>query len=451
MESIQLLVKAAHWNRIYLKEVAKVQNGYAFSSDYFTKSEGMPLIRIRDIDSYTTVDKFNGKYNQDFVVKKGDILIGMDGDFKTARWKGENGLLNQRVCRIIPCSKDYNDKFLVFCLQPFLDAIHAETSSVTVKHISSKTIEEIPLPLPPKKEQDAIVSKIEELFSGIEKGIESLFTAQQQLKTYRQSVLKWAFEGKLTNSLNYDSNDLPEDYDLTIAAEDEAGYKMEKNHRNQNNHINHSSDKGKLPKGWKWVKISDISHINPKLPNKENINEDLEIQFLPMKLVEEIVNKIHLDEIKTFKAVQKKSYTPFINGDIIFAKVTPCMENGKIAIVENLKNGIGYGSSEFHVLRCSKDVLNKYVFYFLVQDHFRNEAQNAMTGAVGLRRVPKQFIENHAIPLPPTTEQNEIVEAIESRLSVADKMEESINQSLQQAEALKQSILKKAFEGRLIS
>ncbi len=74
-----------------------------------------------------------------------------------------------------------------------------------------------------------------------------------------------------------------------------------------------------------------------------------------------------------------------------------------------------------------------------------------MTGAVGLRRVPKQFIENYDIPLPPIEEQNEIIQEIESRLSVADKMEESIIQSLQQAEALRQSILKKAFEGRLIN
>jgi len=277
-----------------------------------------------------------------------------------------------------------------------------------------------------------------------------LLTAKEQLKKYRQSVLKWAFEGKLTNGLNGVLHDLPDEHDLSIAAEPETEYRVERNQKNQKNQKNHSSDKGELPEGWKRVKIQDVASVNPKLPKKDEINIDLEIQFLPMKLVEEIINKIHLAETRLFKEVQKGSYTPFVDGDIIFAKVTPCMENGKIAVVEYLKNGIGYGSSEFHVLRCAKDVLNKYLFYFLVQDRFRNEAQNAMTGAVGLRRVPKQFIENHLIPLPPIIEQNKIVEAIESRLSVADKMEESITQSLQQAEALKQSILKKAFEGKLI-
>ena len=193
----QLLVKADHWNRIYLKDVAIVQNGFAFNSSSFVKTKGMPLIRIRDIDKLTTEDRFNGDYSNDYIVKKGDLLIGMDGDFKAAIWKGENALLNQRVCMIIPNSKNYDFKFLFICLQPYLNAINSETSSVTVKHLSSRTIEEIPLPFPSLSEQRSIVYKIEELFSDLENGRQQLLTAQQQLKVYRQSLLKAAFEGAL--------------------------------------------------------------------------------------------------------------------------------------------------------------------------------------------------------------------------------------------------------------
>ena len=204
-----------------------------------------------------------------------------------------------------------------------------------------------------------------------------------------------------------------------------------------------------MPKGWKQNAIKDVTEMNPKIPNREHIDCEMEVQFLPMKLVEAIINKIHLSEIRKYQEVLKGSYTPFIDGDIIFAKVTPCMENGKIAIVDKLKNGIGFGSSEFHVLRAGFKLTKEYIFYYLVQDRFRSEAANEMTGAVGLRRVPKQFIENYIIPLPSLTEQGEIVQEIESRLSVADKIEESITQSLQQAEGLRQSILKKAFEGNI--
>jgi len=267
------------------------------------------------------------------------------------------------------------------------------------------------IPIPPLPEQLAIVAKIEELLSNLENGRQQLQTAQQQLKVYRQSLLKWAFEGKLTNK---------------------------------------NVKVGELPKRWKQVQIKEVAEMNPKIPDRENISKQMEVQFLPMKLVEEIINKIHLTEMRRYEDVLKGSYTPFINGDVIFAKVTPCMENGKIAIVDNLKNGIGFGSSEFHVLRAGDKVMSKFIFYYLVQDRFRHEAANEMTGAVGLRRVPKQFIENYSFPLPSLEEQRLIVSELESKLTVCDKIEETISQSLQQAETLRQSILKQAFEGKLV-
>ena len=123
----------------------------------------------------------------------------MDGDFVASKWAGEKALLNQRVCKVTLTSDLFDEGFLYLCLQPYLNAINAETSSVTVKHLSSKTIEEIPLPLPPLMEQQCIVFKIEELFSELDKGVESLKTARAQLDFYRQAVLKHAFEGKLTD------------------------------------------------------------------------------------------------------------------------------------------------------------------------------------------------------------------------------------------------------------
>jgi type I restriction enzyme S subunit len=103
-----LLAKADHWKRIPLAHVAKVQNGFAFSSSQFTKDDGLPLIRIRDIDNDTTENKYKGEFDKEYVVKKDDILVGMDGDFHATRWNGPKGLLNQRVCRIIPTSPSFS-------------------------------------------------------------------------------------------------------------------------------------------------------------------------------------------------------------------------------------------------------------------------------------------------------------------------------------------------------
>jgi len=360
------------------------------------------------------------KYNEliNFKVQPNDLIVscsGTLGRIAQIPTNAKEGIINQALLRIRLVDDIILIKYFLFFFrsEQFQRKIFDQSQGTAMTNlIGIKDFKEIEFSLPPLPEQHRIVAKIEELFSSLDKGIESLKTAQKELVIYRQSVLKWAFEGKLTNKNVVD---------------------------------------GELPKGWKVKLISDVAKINPVLPDKGSIDRNLEIQFLPMKLVEEIVNKIHLTETRKFIDVLKGSYTPFIDGDIIFAKVTPCMENGKIAIVNNLKNRIGFGSSEFHVLRCSEEILNRYLHRFIVQDVFRNQAQRAMTGAVGLRRVPKQFIENYSIPIPPTiVEQNKIIEEIESRLSVCDKIEEIISTSLLQAEALRQSILKKAFEGKLV-
>ncbi|AXR63482.1 restriction endonuclease subunit S [Leptospira mayottensis] len=199
---------------------------------------------------------------------------------------------------------------------------------------------------------------------------------------------------------------------------------------------------------WITVSLGQVAEINPKLTAYERLSDDLEVQFLPMKLVEEVSGKIQLSEVRKIGEV-KKGYTPFENEDVIFAKVTPCMENGKIAHVSNLKNGIGFGSSEFHVIRSSDAIKAKYIFYYVVRQQFRNEAEAKMTGAVGLRRVPKQFIESVQIPLPPLAEQQRIVSKIEELFSELDKGIENLRTVQQQLKVYRQAVLKSAFEGKL--
>ncbi len=148
-DSHPLLRISEKWLRVELSRAAEVQNGYAFSSSYFNHSEGLPLIRIRDINRPDTENLYSGEYSDEFIVLKNDILIGMDGDFNVSKWPGQKGLLNQRVCRLIFTSEHYDKRFFFICLQPYLNAINEETSAVTVKHLSSKTIKQIPLPLPP--------------------------------------------------------------------------------------------------------------------------------------------------------------------------------------------------------------------------------------------------------------------------------------------------------------
>lgn len=254
--------------------------------------------------------------------------------------------------------------------------------------------------LPPIEEQGRIVEKIEELFSDIDNGIKDLKTAQAQIKQYRQSVLKSAFEGKL--------------------------YKTSE---------------------WKEVKLEDVCQINPKTEIKDMKDDDI-VSFLPMTSVRAECN--YYTEENVLYSKVKKGYTKFKNGDVLFAKITPCMENGKVCIVDNLIQDIGFGSTEFHILRCLNNIIPKYVYYVVIQQCFRKKAKKNMVGAVGQQRVPADFMKNFDILLPSLPEQQQIVAEIEKRFAVADEMEKAVNDSLLQAEKLKQSILKQAFAGKLV-
>ncbi len=203
-----------------------------------------------------------------------------------------------------------------------------------------------------------------------------------------------------------------------------------------------------LPEGWVWTRVNEISEINPKF-NKEKFPDDMEVTFLPMRCVEELTGRVDLSLNKKLSEVIK-GYNHFIEGDILFAKITPCMENGKIAIAHRLKNGIGFGSTEFHVIRPYGMLPGKFLFFYFIQEDLRRDAQRNMTGSAGQLRVPVNYMGQIPIPFPPLPEQHKIVEEIERRFSIADNIEKIVDQTLKQADRLRQSILKRAFEGKLV-
>ena len=155
--------------------------------------------------------------------------------------------------------------------------------------------------------------------------------------------------------------------------------------------------------GLKFLK--DVCQINPKKDNYIANIKDFLVSFVPMSAVSES-GEIDTTIIKCYDEV-KKGFTSFIEDDVLFAKITPCMENGKGAIAKKLKNSVGFGSTEFHVLRPLKDKSNSAWIYYLTSfSHFRKEAEIKMTGSAGQRRVPASFLENYKIALPPLELQN---------------------------------------------
>jgi type I restriction enzyme S subunit len=138
-----------------------------------------------------------GEIPAEFMVESGALLVGMDGDFNSSVWRGEPALLNQRCCKLSVVSTGYDPRFLAYCLPGYLAAINANTSAITVKHLSSRTISDIPLPLPPIAEQRRIADALDELFSDLDAGVAAAERVRAKLKIYRAAVLKAAVEGAL--------------------------------------------------------------------------------------------------------------------------------------------------------------------------------------------------------------------------------------------------------------
>ncbi len=155
------------------------------------------------------------------------------------------------------------------------------------------------------------------------------------------------------------------------------------------------------------VPLGEICTVNPRTTQAAH-PDDMVVSFVPMAAVDERRGEISVQEERPLIEVSK-GYTSFENGDILFAKITPCMENGKVALAHSLINGIGRGSTEFYILRPRKNALSEYIYHFVRQPTFRAEAKRNFTGTAGQQRVPKTFMENALIPLPPLDEQRRIV------------------------------------------
>jgi type I restriction enzyme S subunit len=203
-----------------------------------------------------------------------------------------------------------------------------------------------------------------------------------------------------------------------------------------------------MPNGWKLVSFEDILKINPPKPPKDLVPSDTEVTFIPMSLVDADSGTIALKKTQTFSKVIK-GYSAFQNEDVIFAKITPCMENGKAAIARNLSNNLGFGSTEFIVLRSKGAVVPEYLHHYIRQKHYRKMAESNMTGSVGQKRVPKTFISNSLIPLAPLPEQRAIVSKIEQLFSELDNGIANLKLAQEQLKVYRQAVLKKAFEGEL--
>lgn len=300
------------------------------------------------------------------------------------------------------------DKF--FNLPFFIEYVVANSKGINLPRVSEKTILNTTFPLPPLSEQQRIVERIEELFAKLDEAKERLQEVANSFAVRKAAILHKAFTGELT-----------------------------KQWRREN---------GVSDESWEEKKLGEVCSVNPRKIDAKNLDDNLEVSFIPMAAVSDVLGEIVNPEVKNLEDV-RTGFTNFAEGDVIFAKITPCMENGKSAVVGPLLNDIGYGSTEFYVLRCKEELYNKYLYHMVRNTTFRAEAKAVMTGAVGQQRVPKTFLQEYQLLLPTIPEQHEIVRLIDDLLVRERSAQQAAEQALASIDLMKKSILARAFRGEL--
>ena len=368
---------------------------------------------------------------------KGDLLVCEGGDIgRAAIWPYDTDI---RIQNHIHRLRAYSEVCVEYYLCIFFLYKHAGWiggKGIGIQGLSSNALHSLLFPLPPLQEQRRIVTKIKETapflekYEQIEQHLNDLNVMFPEM--LKKSILQEAIQGKLVPQ---DPSDKPASGLLErIRAEKEWMIKEGKIKRDKHESVIYRRDNShyekldgiesciddeipfEIPETREWIRLGSLFTINPR----NNIADDTVIGFIPMPLLKDGFNNSHNYEKRLWKDV-KNGFTHFTNNDIVIAKITPCFQNRKSAVIHDLPNGYGAGTTELHVLRDYTKML--YMPYFLMICKTHSFIQNGMknfSGTAGQQRVGKDFISNYLVPLPPVNEQKRIIEKVNIVINSCD-------------------------------
>ena len=473
------------WKIERLGDILQIQNGYAFKSIEFIKENPenihIPLIRqsqlVGNIVDVSNCVFLNRKYlfdKQNYIVNKGDILIGMSGSIGKVSFYEEDypALLNQRVGKLNLYDNDtFQKDFFAYLLISLESSIIQIAKGMGVQNISSKDIEQLKIPIPPLETQQAIVNKIESLFDEIDEGIGRLKTAAQQIQQYRQSLLKNAFSGELTKEWRSKHADtLPSEKELLAQiqttreqhhAQQLADWQTAVSQWEQNGKEGKKPSKPKaptqavkfeenfadLPSEWGAIKINQVAEIfTGATPLKSNTNyyENGSIPWVTSgSLNNEFVDSA--DSFVTDLALKETNLKLLPKHTLLVAMYGEGKTRGKCSelLIEATTNQAIAGI----VLNEKYPISRKFLKFYM----FKNYADIRRQSSGGVQpNLNLSLVGNIIFPLPCLAEQTQIVAILESKLTACDQLAAELAKQLKQAELLKQAVLKAAFSGSLL-
>lgn len=392
------------WELVDLHKVADVNMGQSPpSSTYNETGEGMPFFQGKKEFGkiYPTVVKWCDSPKK--IAKKGDILLCVRAPVGPINVAPKECCIGRGLASI-RAKDNLSQNYLFYFMKNNEFNLSFKGRGSTFDSIGRKEIYRIQIPIPfpldikkSLKVQEALVKKLDAFF----KEYDVLKEEKQKAKENHEKILQSAI-GKLIELNDVEFKPIEESFD-----------------------------------------------VNPSKREIANLSDDTEVTFVPMTAVSDKEGAIMKKEKRVLGTV-RKGYTYFKENDVIFAKITPCMENGKIAIAKGLNNKLGFGSTEFHVFRSKGKVLPEFLYFYLRQRSFRSEARMNMTGTAGQLRVPTDFLKNYPFPVFSMETQKNIIKQLErvNELKIEiDKEQKIVEKSL---ELLPHSVLTKAFRGELI-
>ena len=449
-----------YWIELTIGDTADYLNGRAFKPSEW-EVKGLPIIRIQNLNnSRASFNYTYGEFKQCYKIDNGDLLFSWSASLGVYIWNGGEAWLNQHIFKVIP-HEYVVKKYLYYYLQNTIAEFYNKTHGSGMVHITKKKFEATPFLLPPFPEQRAIVSKIEQLFSDLDNGIDNFKEAQEQLKIYRQAVLKAACGGKLVPTEAELARAEGRDYEpadvLLARILEERREKWNGKGKFKEPAAPDTNVLPELPEGWVWATAQTLSTFESESICAGPFGtifkaKDFRPFGVPIIFLRHVGPCRYLTHKPTFMDKTKwnelfKQYSVY-GGELLITKLGE--PPGICAIYPH---GIGPAMVTPDVMKMSvnEEVASpRFLMYYFNSEISRRFASGSAFGTTRLR-ITLPIFRNMPIPLPPITEQNQIVQEIETRLSICDKLEVTVAESLEKAESLRQSILKKAFEGKLLN
>lgn len=408
-----------------------------------------------------------------------DILVVCDGSRSGLVLDGKNGIIGSTLSIID--TPVFIQNYIKLIFKQGFEIFNTSMKGAAIPHLDTQKLLQNPTALPPLAEQHRIVTKVDELMAlcdqleaqhsnaaeaheklvshllgtltqsqtaddfsinwqRIAAHFDTLFTTEASMDALKQTLLQLAVMGKLVPQ---DPNDEPASELLERIQVEKAKLIAEGKLKKEKplSVIGDDEKPYELPKRWEWTTLSGAAVINPRNNAPDHINAS----FVPMTLIGSAYNEKHQDEKRSWRDI-KQGFTHFAENDIGVAKITPCFENSKACVFENLENGLGAGTTELHVVRPITNTLNpRYVLAYLKTPRFLEEGESKMTGTAGQKRLPKDFVEMHPFPLPPLSEQHRIVSKIDELMTLCDQLKTCIQQANQQQQVIADVLVAQAL------